>query len=666
MTAQDKIDTVFLKETVADVVVKACSECAVAQPDDPVGYVAGWLEQFVKNDAILKKRAAEKTAEAEEKAAEIEVRPSAPRDIVPFAFVLARVVPDRVEAETGVGFFTAREDPGRCPIRQSPVALGRLVDRTPEAPRRSYASDREPRTLSPNLHHQAQKEADAKVLNEATRVAKALEHIASLDGDPDILYKHAANYALKLATNGGAGMRAYVADLEEAEEDETLDKDNSEEGEEEDKKESAEDDAEGEADAAEGPAPISYENLFFRYVACAAPKGDDQDWIVGKKLERPDGISFALVDDEPQAPWIDVANVMTYEGKELELPSEPGDPEESEEPKRREKACFLGGVPRAGAYFAAPITLATGEVAGMLCLDTLRTSTGGTGRPIAPEDKALARRVAFAAARAMDAAAAKRAEILAAAEEEQAEIVARIEAAKAPEGGDEGGDKPDGDADAADATPEEPDPELAPEPKDGEDEGDAERRVALVTAKNQLGPAEALVARNQKIFETVRDLIDLVDDAALAEMRSLPRAPKATWRVIKAGLYATGHKRFEFETWALTRKQIGPNYNDELKALDPMDTERNEKAWDGVDRCLKGITDSAVLKESKVGALLFRWFNAFKELSDAAVNVKKIKEEIDRCEEAIEKAAEAKAEAEADAAAAAAAGETGDTPEADE
>ena len=132
-----------------------------------------------------------------------------PRDIVPFAFVLARVVPDRVEAETGVGFFTAREDPGRCPIRQSPVALGRLVDRTPEAPRRSYASDREPRTLSPNLHHQAQKEADAKVLNEATRVAKAhLEHIASLDGDPDILYKHAANYALKLATNGGAGMRA--------------------------------------------------------------------------------------------------------------------------------------------------------------------------------------------------------------------------------------------------------------------------------------------------------------------------------------------------------------------------------------------------------------------------------------------------------------------------
>ena len=41
MSGQDRIDTQFLKETVADVVVKACSECAVAQPKDPVGYVAG-------------------------------------------------------------------------------------------------------------------------------------------------------------------------------------------------------------------------------------------------------------------------------------------------------------------------------------------------------------------------------------------------------------------------------------------------------------------------------------------------------------------------------------------------------------------------------------------------------------------------------------------------
>ena len=74
MTVQDKIDTKFLKDTVADVVVKACSACAVARPDDPVGFVAGWLEQFVENDAILKKRVGELTVKAAEETADVEVR----------------------------------------------------------------------------------------------------------------------------------------------------------------------------------------------------------------------------------------------------------------------------------------------------------------------------------------------------------------------------------------------------------------------------------------------------------------------------------------------------------------------------------------------------------------------------------------------------------------
>lgn len=83
MSGQDRIDTLFLKETVADVVVKACSECAVAQPKDPVGYVAGWLDQFVRNDAILKKLALEKSAAEADAAAEAEVRPP-PRDDAAF------------------------------------------------------------------------------------------------------------------------------------------------------------------------------------------------------------------------------------------------------------------------------------------------------------------------------------------------------------------------------------------------------------------------------------------------------------------------------------------------------------------------------------------------------------------------------------------------------
>lgn len=73
----DKIDTQFLKGTVAAVLVRACSECAVARPDDPVQYVAGWLDKYVQNDGILKKHAISKTAleEDAEAAAKVCVYP---------------------------------------------------------------------------------------------------------------------------------------------------------------------------------------------------------------------------------------------------------------------------------------------------------------------------------------------------------------------------------------------------------------------------------------------------------------------------------------------------------------------------------------------------------------------------------------------------------------
>jgi hypothetical protein len=36
----DKIDTQFLKGTVAAVLVRACAECAVSRPEDPVEFVS--------------------------------------------------------------------------------------------------------------------------------------------------------------------------------------------------------------------------------------------------------------------------------------------------------------------------------------------------------------------------------------------------------------------------------------------------------------------------------------------------------------------------------------------------------------------------------------------------------------------------------------------------
>ena len=500
--------------------------------------------------------------------------------------------------------------------------------------------------------------AEAAAVSHAGRVAKALEHIATLSGDPDVLYKHAANYALKLSSRGGEGMRTYVADLEEPEEDEMADEAEAE-GEE---GEAAEPEAEEEEDAGipELGEP-KYDDMFFRYVSVAAEKGDDQDWLVGKKLERGTGVSFALVDAAPKAPWIDAPNVMTYRGPPRE-PREGEEPAEPDAPPEPTRVHFVGGFPRAGAYFAVPIVLATGEVAGMLCADTVKTPHGGNGRAIAEADKDILRAVAKAAGVAMDTAAAARRERLLAAAEEQAKIAEILAAAEAPEEGEE---SKEGDDEAADPKPEE---EAPPKPEEGaeptEEQFVAAMEFKMRSAQKRLATAEKNLARKQKRFDAVKPLIDIVDDNALAELRSLPRAPKATWRVVKAGLYMTGHRKFEFDTWALTRKQIVDTYSDSLKALDPTKVKaRDPKAWEGVHRCLKGLKDRAVMKESKVGALLFRWIEGFACVSDAALEVSELKATIEKAQERMaEAAADAKAAAAQEAAAATAGGGEGNAP----
>jgi hypothetical protein len=123
MTVQDKIDTKFLKDTVADVVVRACSECAVARPEDPVGFVAGWLDKFVQNDAILKKRAVELTEQAAVEAAETEVRDPEKRARVVTrnrAFskrALTSNVCESRQARPVVPFAAHRPDSGSSPVR---------------------------------------------------------------------------------------------------------------------------------------------------------------------------------------------------------------------------------------------------------------------------------------------------------------------------------------------------------------------------------------------------------------------------------------------------------------------------------------------------------------------------------------------------------------------
>lgn len=102
----DKIDTQFLKGTVAAVLVRACSECAVQRPEDPVQFVAAWLKKFVQNDAVLMNHAIAKTAAEEDAQAAAEVSS------------VGDLVRDACEAARGGGLegipHKLRHGPGGC------------------------------------------------------------------------------------------------------------------------------------------------------------------------------------------------------------------------------------------------------------------------------------------------------------------------------------------------------------------------------------------------------------------------------------------------------------------------------------------------------------------------------------------------------------------------
>ena len=96
---------------------------------------------------------------------------------------------------------------------------------------------------------------------------------------------------------------------------------------------------------------------------------------MGRKLERGAGVSFTLVDDTPKAPWIDVPNAMTFLCPHP-IPEGVDPPETT--PSPMDDGDFARGS-RVGVF--VPITLETGEVAGMLCMDTLKTPTAAAAAP---------------------------------------------------------------------------------------------------------------------------------------------------------------------------------------------------------------------------------------------------------------------------------------------
>ena len=198
-----------------------------------------------------------------------------------------------------------------------------------------------------------------------------MAHLRTMTNDPDILFKHAANYASRLSAAGPEGMHVYVAVLDEVEEDEMAPgagSDEAAEGAEGEEPAAAAAAVEGEGDGendeghGRGGARFDYSDKFFRYAAAAGKRGSCE-WIVGRTLPRGanQGVSYALV-DAPEAggkarPWIDISNVMLHV---VDGGAAGAEGAEGTEGSRGSGAVhYLKGFPRVGAYFTAPIVLAT-------------------------------------------------------------------------------------------------------------------------------------------------------------------------------------------------------------------------------------------------------------------------------------------------------------------
>ena len=187
----------------------------------------------------------------------------------------------------------------------------------------------------------------------------------------------------------------------------------------------------------------------------------------------------------------------------------------------------------------------------------------------------------------------------------------------------------------------------------------AAARAAMKAAIAAIKAAKKVLKQKKKLFRCVKELLAEIDDETLAEIRSYPRAPPLAYMVVKACLYTCGHKKFEFESWALTRKLLGEDFLDELRRLDPT-APRKEKAYAGATACMKGLKLKEVMRESKAGSLLFTWVRNFMLAQDAAHEVAVAKQslaDLEAAEEARAIAAAEAAEAAAAEAAAAAAAE---------
>eukprot|EP00854_Cymbomonas_tetramitiformis_P008159 gene8159-9691_t len=478
----------------------------------------------------------------------------------------------------------------------------------------------------------AKKELDA-AKSRAESKAKSLEHLRTISDDPFELMQAACD-AIKNYTDCA---HCYIALLEEdippePEEEEP----EAEPAEAPPEPEAVEEEGEQTGDEG-GLEGFTYDDKNFNYVAA----NKENEWMIGKRLHRGEGVSYDIVTSKSK--YIDIPNVLY----------------------RPEEVKFFSGFPRVGAYFASAITLNTLERVGMVCADTLKTAAGGSGKPLTDDDQEFIIAVSVAVGKALDAGEELR--TIAQAETGDVDelqfsahtwksvlVLLRLLMAQKHVSFEVAATwfvilyVPHPEMTAANESSIEV--EMAAALAQGEAEkllnaeglegfdlsgGTGGRPGGLIGFDGSvLGPdgvpkldkdltpeEQELKQENLKLQAVNKLLLDLKSNA-LAELKSYPRPPKNTFKVLKAILYILGHKKNECDEWNKCRQLIDQALINRMRDYDAQQP-RNANAWKGVRIATKGLLEEEVAKESKAGSILFKWVKCVQSVSDTSVNARK-------------------------------------------
>lgn len=391
------------------------------------------------------------------------------------------------------------------------------------------------------------------------------------------------------------------AELEEDEQDEDLMEEGTEP--EEHDQEQGQSRREEEDDERDQQGQHDYSQSYLRYLV-----GDSS--IVGLELHRPQppeddpdaepptegqGVTLRLLDEEGLQ-TIEVPNVL-------------------DEPRIR----YFKRMPKAGAYYALPTKLASGEIVGILCLDTCPPS--GRGTPLRHDERWFAIEVARMAEKGLEAVEGTKRTVRDEAEQARKSLrdaLTHLEAPAKSESGEEA--KEESEQEQGGATPRQQQEEP---PNEGEEVDESETTKerkeaasALEASESKLQEAQSKLDHCQKRLGVAREhLQSLIGRASMDARIYVNRPPRLSYKVFKAALRLCGHQASDFATWSRARQFITPDTLSRVAALDPLDPQTlDSQVMADVRRFLKGIREHHLIGETVVGAVLRRFITVSSRL----------------------------------------------------